>query len=238
MTIDHRETTRFERYATLAAVVGTGLTSAAIANEITVSGATTGNGTFSGRQDWSLLVTGNGGSVTLRGNAYADEFSTAPFDRDMAGGYLNSGSDHRFLGKADQYSRAIAYGFVSSTLANFGTLSSLGSAVGFLGFKMRATITQSAGEWVGTGGQAVTRFLGFKVGDGSDVRYGWAEILLDLDLDGTSRLTFIDSYLGAAGDTTIVAGQTAPSNAVPGLGGLAALACGAAGLRNGRRRSA
>ena len=238
MTIDHRETTRFERYATLAAVVGTGLTSAAIANEITVSGATTGNGTFSGRQDWSLLVTGNGGSVTLRGNAYADALSTGAIERDIAGGYLNSGSDHRFLGKADQYSRAIAYGFVSSTLANFGTLSSLGSAVGILGFKMRATITQSAGEWVGTEGQAVTRFLGFKVGDGSDVRYGWAEILLDLDLDGTSRLTFIDSYLGAAGDTTIVAGQTAPSNAVPGLGGIAALACGAAGLRRRRQRIA
>ena len=108
MTIDHRETTRFERYATLAAVVGTGLTSAAIANEITVSGATTGNGTFSGRQDWSLLVTGNGGSVTLRGNAYADALSSGTVDRDIAGGYLNSGSDHRFLGKADQYSRAIA----------------------------------------------------------------------------------------------------------------------------------
>jgi LPXTG-motif cell wall-anchored protein len=36
----------------------------------------------------------------------------------------------------------------------------------------------------------------------------------------------------------IVAGETGASNPVPGLGGLAALACGAAGLRRKRDRVA
>ncbi len=236
MTIDHRETTRFERYAAVAAVTATGVTSAAIANDITISGATTGNGTFTSDTGWSLLVTGNGGSVTLSGDADVATMSIS--SGAFAGAYLAAGTDHVFMGRTDFYSRRLPYGLDSGdTIANAATLAISNS--GILGFEFEGTnIRQSAGDWVNTAGQAVTSFLGFRVGSGPSARYGWAEILLDLDANGTSQLTFIDSYLGAAGDTTVAAGQTAPSNAVPGLGGIAALACGAAGLRRRRQRIA
>ena len=69
--------------------------------------------------------------------------------------------------------------------------------------------------------------------DGETV-YGWADI--SLSTDGLSMTVhgwaFEDSGEG------ILAGQTEDSTPVPGIGGLAALACGAAGLRRKRNRVA
>ena len=75
--------------------------------------------------------------------------------------------------------------------------------------------------------------LGFRSSDQS-LFMGWADI--SLSTDGLSLTVhgwaFEDSGAG------IVAGETGASNAVPGLGGLAALACGAAGMRRRRDRVA
>jgi hypothetical protein len=74
--------------------------------------------------------------------------------------------------------------------------------------------------------------LGFDLG--GETVLGWADI--SLSTDGLSLTVhgwaFEDSGAG------IVAGETGASNPVPGLGGLAALACGAAGLRRKRDRVA
>ena len=75
--------------------------------------------------------------------------------------------------------------------------------------------------------------LGFRTYD-QPLLMGWADI--SLSTDGLSLTVhgwaFEDSGAG------IVAGETGASNPVPGLGGLAALACGAAGLRRKRDRVA
>ena len=75
--------------------------------------------------------------------------------------------------------------------------------------------------------------LGFDL-DGETV-FGWADI--SLSTDGLS-LTVHGWAFEDSGEA-IVAGQTeGGDNAVPGLGGLAALACGAAGMRRRRDRVA
>ena len=75
--------------------------------------------------------------------------------------------------------------------------------------------------------------LGFEL-DGETV-FGWADI--SLSTDGLS-LTVHGWAFEDSGEA-IVAGQTeGGDNAVPGLGGLAALACGAAGMRRRRDRVA
>ena len=74
--------------------------------------------------------------------------------------------------------------------------------------------------------------LGFDLG--GETVLGWADI--SLSTDGLSLTVhgwaFEDSGAG------ILAGETGASNPVPGLGGLAALACGAAGMRRKRDRVA
>ena len=79
----------------------------------------------------------------------------------------------------------------------------------------------------------VRGFLSFIADDdGSEIQMcGWLDIGWDGDL-----LTIYD-YAFILNDS-IEAGQTSSSTAVPGAGGLAALAMGAAGLRRRRKKSA
>lgn len=90
----------------------------------------------------------------------------------------------------------------------------------------------------GVGNTGQSWYLLFKTSgsDGFEGNYGW--LSFDGYADGTTN-----SYITITGwgwdDTgaTIAAGQTAGSTAVPGLGGLAALAIGAGGLRGRRQRA-
>ena len=69
--------------------------------------------------------------------------------------------------------------------------------------------------------------------DGETV-YGWAAVTLSND--GLSLS--VDSWAFEDSGEGILAGQTEDATPVPGIGGLAALACGAAGLRRKRNRVA
>ncbi|MDG1360602.1 MAG: hypothetical protein P8P71_09180 [Phycisphaerales bacterium] len=90
----------------------------------------------------------------------------------------------------------------------------------------------------GVGNTGQTWYLLFKTtgSDGYEGNYGW--LSFDAYADGTTN-----SYITITGwgwddaGSTIAAGQTAGSTAVPGLGGLAALAIGAGGLRGRRQRA-
>ena len=79
-------------------------------------------------------------------------------------------------------------------------------------------------------------FIGLELeNDSGDIMYAWAD--MEVSSDGLSLTVHGWAYedSGAA----ILAGQTGESSTpVPGLGGLAALACGAAGLRRKRNRVA
>ena len=84
----------------------------------------------------------------------------------------------------------------------------------------------SKGDWV-TDGEEMRGFLGMENGGAE----GW----IDIGWDNES-LVIYDWAINFGGQ--IVAGQTEAAAAVPGAGGIAALAMGAAGLRRRRKRGA
>ncbi len=95
-------------------------------------------------------------------------------------------------------------------------------------------VTNSSGSFaLGTG-----NIVGFSIIDAGDTYYGW----LEYDLALTSTVFNFTVNRWAYNDVAnegIIAGQNlaAGSTAVPGLGGLAALAIGAAGVRSRRQRT-
>ena len=87
-----------------------------------------------------------------------------------------------------------------------------------------------------------SQILGFAItGSGPDVYYAWINYTLERSDDGPFQYIWEINgwaYNNVAGES-IIAGQTTAEggNAVPGLGGLAALAIGAAGIRSRRQRT-
>ena len=85
-------------------------------------------------------------------------------------------------------------------------------------------------------------YTGFVVGSGDDRKVGWAHMVFDVSFSGVVGTTLNSATLKgwAYNDVpggSIMAGQTEAATAVPGAGGLLALACGAAGLRRRRNRA-
>ena len=84
-------------------------------------------------------------------------------------------------------------------------------------------------------------YTGFVVGSGDDRKVGWAHMVFDVSFSGVVGTTLNSATLKgwAYNDVpggSIMAGQT-EATAIPGAGGLVALACGAAGLRRRRNRA-
>ncbi|MDE0888212.1 MAG: hypothetical protein OSA40_02000, partial [Phycisphaerales bacterium] len=83
--------------------------------------------------------------------------------------------------------------------------------------------------WAGPDG--TTGFMGIRFdAGGGNYNYGWVEMTRTTRPGGFADLTLNSWFVNGTVNETVVAGQQG-SNAVPGLGGLAALACGAAGVR-------
>ena len=89
-----------------------------------------------------------------------------------------------------------------------------------------------------SGNTGQTWYLLFKTtgSDGFEGNYGWLSFAGYADGTTNSYITITGWGWDDTG-STIAAGQTAGSTAVPGLGGLAALAIGAGGLRGRRQRA-
>ena len=102
--------------------------------------------------------------------------------------------------------------------------------------------TSQVQQWVGGTGifgnpDAVdTKYVNFRIGGASATTYGW--IQFDWDITDANDWSVTISNWAYTSDGPLAAGDTAGSQAVPGLGGLAALAIGAAGLRGRRQRMA
>ena len=80
--------------------------------------------------------------------------------------------------------------------------------------------------------------IGIGISDGTDTFYGWVDYSLSM-YQGEYTFTINSWAYNNVADEGIIAGQnTAAGSAVPGLGGLAALAIGAAGVRSRRQRVA
>ena len=79
--------------------------------------------------------------------------------------------------------------------------------------------------------------IGIGISDGTDTFYGWVDYSLSM-YQGEYTFTINSWAYNNVADEGIIAGQnTAAGSAVPGLGGLAALAIGAAGVRSRRQRT-
>ena len=109
---------------------------------------------------------------------------------------------------------------------------------GFGGWKKNGPNSTSM---VGTGPSG-SGYLGFAVQNENTGTYvaGWVNFTYDRSLGANGSFFTINSWLFNTGDSTtsITMPGTAASGAVPGVGGLAGLAMGAAGLRRKRQRVA
>ena len=81
-----------------------------------------------------------------------------------------------------------------------------------------------------------TKYINFLIEDGGAFTYGW--IQLDWNITDVNDWSVSIGNWAYTSDGPLAAGDTAGSQAVPGLGGLAALAIGAAGVRGRRQRMA
>ena len=108
---------------------------------------------------------------------------------------------------------------------------------GWFGASETVSANAVSGSWTDGGSVGVlaigdTGYFGFRLPRANSTwTYGWIEAYNNLGTLEISRWGY-ESVIGMGAATT---GQ---SQAVPGMGGLAALACGAAGLRRSRKRSA
>lgn len=108
---------------------------------------------------------------------------------------------------------------------------------GWFGASETVSANAVSGGWFSGGNIGVlamgdTGYFGFRIPRANSTwTYGWIEAYNNLGTLEISRWGY-ESVIGMGAATT---GQ---SQAVPGMGGLAALACGAAGLRRSRKRSA
>ena len=83
-----------------------------------------------------------------------------------------------------------------------------------------------------------TNLLGISIFIGDDAYYGWVDYSLSM-FEGEYTFTINGWAYNDVSGEGIIAGQNtaAGSSTVPGLGGLAALAIGAAGVRSRRQRT-
>lgn len=122
--------------------------------------------------------------------------------------------------------QAVNVGTSSKSAPEPGVLAA--EKVGSIGVdsKMLSDISEDFGDWR-TEGEEMRGYLGFESGGAE----GWIDVGWDND-----SLVIYDWAVNFDGQ--IVAGQTEAASAVPGAGGIVALAMGAAGLRRRRKRTA
>ena len=81
------------------------------------------------------------------------------------------------------------------------------------------------------------QIVGFSFSDSGESYYGWVNYTLSMFEDEFTFTINSWAYNDVAGEGIIAGQNTAAGSAVPGLGGLAALAIGAAGVRSRRQRT-
>ena len=141
-------------------------------------------------------------------------------------------------------SASVSFGTSGSASAEFAMVNagdSIGTAfsgdegylVNNMVFSNSNTIANISSLELGTG-----KIVGFSLTDsGGETYYGWIDYTLSM-FEGEYTFTINGWAYNDVANQGIIAGQnTAAGSAVPGLGGLAALAIGAAGVRSRRQRT-
>ena len=132
----------------------------------------------------------------------------------------------------------VGFAYGTGAISNGMTISTgftNGSVFNSRSYSVNGALTSSVNISAGS-----NKLLAFRVEEGTDTFYGWIDYTLSFT-DIYSGYTFTVNawaYNDVSGQG-IIAGQNtaAGSQAVPGLGGLAALAIGAAGVRSRRQRT-
>ena len=212
---------RLARYATLAAVPAT-ITSAAVGDTYHASSNTPIGFTVStSLSNVSTIALGTWGGMQFDIRGWASSYGgSAAIRRDGAIDMPGTADDLRFF-QGGSVSRLVSQGttpdFMHADMANFRYSNSSGSS-GYLTLG--------------------TNYLGFSVANGTTGTVVNAFLQYDLAWDGsTLQFTILNWAYNIDAPITMPA-NSGGGGAVPGLGGLAALACGAAGVRRRRQRVA
>ena len=193
----------------------------------------------------SVAVTAQlqGGTEFVSSNAFtaaglqfqAFVYSASPGSR--SGGLQLSYSDRAVAGNVRFWAFDSASQVISWNAAGYD-----GSNRGFGGQRIRTTTTST--HMMGEGVSASGNYMGFAVQNEDSGTYvaGWVQMAFDFSAGNVangSYVTIMDwSFNTGDVNTSITMPATGGSDAVPGIGGLAGLAMGAAGLRRKRQRVA
>lgn len=213
------------------------MTNSHLKNYLMTAGAATAAFAVAGSVDADIIASSGSTSVVKGDNLTLVSFNGAKIKARNAWGRNVTSSTNTYANARIQATNvnfqlaSISDGITISNIMNFGgsTESNFRSAVS-------QVISSSGNDLALTSNKLVA----FRVTDGGDSYYGWLDYSLAfISLDDGYTFTVNGwAYNDVAGEG-IIAGQNtaAGSGAVPGLGGLAALAIGAAGVRSRRQRT-
>ena len=213
------------------------MTNSHLKNYLMTAGAATAAFAVAGSVDADIIASSGSTSVVKGDNLTLFSFDGAKIKAGNAWNRSVTSSTRTYANARIQATNvnfqlaSISDGITISNIMNFGgsTESNFRSAVS-------QVISSSGNDLALTSNKLVA----FRVTDGGDSYYGWLDYSLAfISLDDGYTFTVNGwAYNDVAGEG-IIAGQNtaAGSGAVPGLGGLAALAIGAAGVRSRRQRT-
>ena len=213
------------------------MTNSHLKNYLMTAGAATAAFAVAGSVDADIIASSGSTSVVKGDNLTLFSFNGAKIKAGNAWNRSVTSSTYTYANARIQATNvnfqlaSISDGITISNIMNFGgsTESNFRSAVS-------QVISSSGNDLALTSNKLVA----FRVTDGGDSYYGWLDYSLAfISLDDGYTFTVNGwAYNDVAGEG-IIAGQNtaAGSGAVPGLGGLAALAIGAAGVRSRRQRT-
>ena len=232
-------TSRLARYSFVAATVTAGAGTAAVADVTSGTfdfgfGRTSGTGFFSGFATGETM--GSHSADGVMASLYCVFTGTLSYGNALAKMTIKSadGSTARF----NRGTVTTGYGsWGTASWVNAGQFWSAGNTALEMSNQIfrSHTVSGSINFWTNSniGG---TQYVNFKIDGTSETTYGWVQF--DWDITDSNNWSVTVSNWAYTSDGPLAAGDTAGSQAVPGLGGLAALAIGAAGLRGRRQRMA
>ena len=213
------------------------MTNSHLKNYLMTAGAATAAFAVAGSVDADIIASSGSTSVVKGDNLTLFSFNGAKIKAGNAWNRSVTSSSNTYANARIQATNvnfqlaSISDGITISNIMNFG-----GSTESNYRSGVSQVMTHSGNDLALTSNKLVA----FRVTDGGDSYYGWLDYSLAfISLDDGYTFTVNGwAYNDVAGEG-IIAGQNtaAGSGAVPGLGGLAALAIGAAGVRSRRQRT-
>jgi len=186
------------------------------------------------------IITSSGPSIITSGAPSTTLFSIGSLDvlaeAKQTGNWSTSGQATAGLGGSGGTFRVQNVASGNTIDANLSSGKPKGTAVNVIGFSGSAT---QASFYQGGLSLGANKLLAIQLGANSQTYYGWINFSLSR-FEGEYTFTINSWAYNDVADQGIIAGQNtaAGSAVVPGLGGLAALAIGAAGVRTRRQRIA